>query len=78
MAAWFQTWDRPEYKEWAIAIPEGYLLLILRKERQQYLCAKAKLLMGKSGLPGVEVLEQIHLSNKKEAMEQISLWKTLL
>ena len=25
MKRWFQTWNRPEYKEWATKISEGYL-----------------------------------------------------
>lgn len=75
MNNWFITWNRPEYKEWATEIPGGYLLVIIRKENKDYLCVKAKLLMGESGLPGFEVAEEHRLTTLKKASEQISAWK---
>ena len=47
MKKWFVTWDGPEYKEWAIPISKGYLLVVLRKEKTKLLCVKAELIMGK-------------------------------
>lgn len=75
MERWFQTWDRPEYLEWAKAIQEGYLLHIIRKENQNYLVVQAKLIMADSGLPGFEVITQIIHPLKKDAFRQIELWK---
>lgn len=45
MKKWFTTWNRPEYKEWASKIQNGYLLVIIRKERDHYLTVKAELIM---------------------------------
>lgn len=73
---WFRTWNRPEYKEWASKIPQGYLLVIIRRERQKYLCVKAKLLMGEKGLPGFEVVKEYYFPDKKEAQRKIKTWKT--
>ena len=75
MKKWFRTWDRPEYKEWASKISGGYLLVIVRKEKDKYLCVKAKLLMGEKGLPGLEVLEENYFQTKQKAEEQIKNWK---
>lgn len=72
---WFRTWGRPEYKEWASEIPQGYLLVIIRKEESRYLCVKAKLLMGEKGLPEFEVVREHYFSNKKEADKQIKKWQ---
>jgi hypothetical protein len=71
---WFQTWDRPEYQEWAAVIPEGYLLHIVRKEKTDWLVVQAKLMMGEGGLPGFEVLEQKKCSNEETAYGQIKTW----
>jgi len=75
MAAWFQTWERGEYKEWATPITEGYLLVIMRREQDVYLCVKAKLRMGEKGLPEFTVLEQLHQRNQKDAITQMTKWK---
>ena len=75
MDKWFQTWDRPEYKEWAKEIKEGYLLVIIRKELKDYLCVKANLIMGKSGLPSFEVIEEHRFQNKQKALEKLTRWK---
>ena len=72
---WFQTWNRQEYKEWATEIAEGYLLLIVREEKDRYLCVQAKLLMGEKGLPGFEVLKELYFVDKKESDKQIQAWK---
>ena len=75
MNKWFQTWKRPEYQEWATPIPEGYLLVIIRKEQSIYLCVKALLKMKEKGLPEFLIREQLHHPTKQDAMEQISLWQ---
>src|SRR5689334_21730853 len=72
---WFQTWDRPEYQEWALEIPEGYLLHIIRKENDTYLVVQAKLTMGTKGLPGFDVIEQQVLADKQMALDCIHNWK---
>jgi hypothetical protein len=71
---WFQTWDRPEYLEWATEIPEGYLLHIIRKEQGNYLVVQAKLIMGEKGLPGFEVIQQCRMPSKEEAKSQLQSW----
>ncbi len=71
---WFQTWKRPEYEEWATPIKEGYLLRIIRKEGKEYLCVKAKLIMGGKGLPGFEVIKESIFATRKEALKQIEAW----
>lgn len=68
---WFQTWDRPEYREWAAEIPEGYLLHIIRKEKSDWLVVQAKLIMGVSGLPGFEVVEQRTVPDEETAFDSI-------
>ena len=75
MKRWFVTWNRPEYKEWAIKIPQGYLLVILRKEANRYLCVKAKLIMGEAGLPAFEVVEEHRFTVRIKALRQIQEWK---
>jgi hypothetical protein len=72
---WFQTWDRPEYLEWATEIPQGYLLHIIRKESDRFLVVQAKLIMGETGLPGFEVVYQCHCTNMEEAMRQLKVWE---
>lgn len=73
---WFQTWDRQEYQEWALEIPEGYLLHIIREEAKNYLVVQAKLIMGTSGLPGFEVIEQCTFSTKQQALDCLEDWKS--
>ena len=75
MKKWFVTWNRPEYKEWAKPIARGYLLIVLRTEKTRFLCVKAKLLMGKKGLPAFKVLEEKYYSSKPKASKQIKDWK---
>jgi hypothetical protein len=75
MKRWFQTWDRPEYKEWARKIPEGYFLLIIRKEKEKTLCVKAKLLMAEKGLPNFQIVEELRVTKNAEALKQMQAWK---
>ena len=75
MKKWFATWNRPEYKEWAREIKEGYSLVVIRKEPNNFLCVKAKLIMGEKGLPDFKVIEEQNLSTQKKANEQIQSWK---
>ncbi len=75
MTKWFVTWNRPEYKEWAKKVEKGYLLVIVRKEPKHYLCVKANLLVGESGLPAFEVAEEHRFDKKQKALEQIENWK---
>ena len=78
MKKWLQTWNRPEYKEWATPIKEGYLLVISRKEKDKYLCIRAKLIMGEKGLPGFEVVEEHNFPTNQKATKQITDWKNRL
>ncbi len=78
MKKWFATWNRPEYKEWATPIKEGYLLVIIRKEKDKYLCVKAKLIMGEKGLPGFEVLKEHYFPTSQQAIKQMKQWKGTL
>lgn len=72
---WFQTWDRPEYQEWAREIDGGYSLVIVRKEPDNYFCVKAELVMGEKGLPDFKVVEEQNLPNQQKADELIQNWK---
>ncbi len=72
---WFQTWDRPEYLEWAKQIPEGYLLHIVRKESGNFLVVQAKLIMGETGLPGFEVVQQCNAASESEALQIVEAWR---
>jgi hypothetical protein len=74
-ANWFQTWDREEYQEWAIPIPEGYLIHILRRQEEDYLLARVKLIMGTKGLPGFEVIEERIVPDKQAAMHCLRDWE---
>lgn len=76
MKDWFVTWNRPEYKEWAKEIKGGYLLIILRKEPNKYLCVKAELGMGEKGLPNFKVIEEKYFSSVQKANKQIQDWKS--
>ena len=74
MEKWFVTWDRPEYKEWATQIANGYLLIVLRTEKEKFLCVKAELVMGEKGLPAFKVLEEKYYPSKPKASKQIKAW----
>ena len=73
----FQTWNRPEYIEWALPQDFGYLLIIARKQSSNWLLAKAKLIFKKRGLPDVELLITEEVSNKKIAMNKLDEWKNV-
>lgn len=76
MKKWFVTWNRPEHKEWATKISQGYILVIICKEKNnKYLCVKAKLLMGEKGLPDFKVIKEYYFSGKKETEKQIKNWE---
>lgn len=75
MKKWFVTWKRPEYREWAIKTEGGYLLVIIRKEKEKYLTVKAELIMRDKGLPDFKVLEEQYFFTKKDSMEKIQQWK---
>lgn len=75
MNKWFQTWNRPEYIEWALPQKYGYLLIIARKQTSDWLLAKAKLIFKKSGLPDVELLETETISIKKKVKDKLNEWK---
>jgi len=74
MSKWFVTWDVPEYKEWAKKTRDGYFLVIIRKETKNYLCVRAKLIMGEKGLPGVEIIEKQNLATAQKAEKVIQDW----
>ncbi len=74
MKKWFVTWDRSEYKEWARETPKGYVLLIIRNEKNRSLCVKADLTMGEKGLPSVNIVEQKYFPSEKKASKQIKNW----
>jgi len=77
MKKWFQTWDRPEYIEWALPQKYGYLLIMARKQTSDWLLAKAKLIFKTRGLPDVELLETEIVSTGKEALGRLKDWKKL-
>lgn len=76
MTKWFKVWNRPEYKEWALPTSYGYLLVIIRKQPQDYLLAKAKLIVKPKGLPLFETLEEKIVKSKQQANHQIKDWQT--
>lgn len=74
MKDWFVTWDRSEYKEWAKKTKGGYFLVIIRKEPKNFLCVRARLIMGEKGLPGFEVIEEQNLPTLHKAKKTTSTW----
>ncbi len=72
MAKWFKVWNRPEYKEWALPTSYGYLLVIIRKQPQDYLLAKAKLIVKPKGLPLFETLETKTFKSEKEVVGDVA------
>ncbi len=75
MSKWFVTWDRQEYKEWAKEMSGGYSLLIIRREPNDFLCVRAKLIMGEKGLPDFKVVKEHRFPTKQKADKQIQDWK---
>lgn len=78
MNKWFQTWNRPEYLEWALPQSYGYLLIIVRKQTSDWLLAKAKLIFKKNGLPDVELLETGKVPSEKKALDKLDEWKKIV
>lgn len=74
MEKWFVTWNRPEYKEWALPVAKGYLLIVLRTEKTRFLCVKAELIMGEKGLPVFKVIEEKYYASKSAASKQVKDW----
>lgn len=72
---YFKTWDVPGYQEWASPTDGGYELHIVRKELDNFLVVKAKLVMGEKGLPGFEILEEHHLPDEQAALDKVQEWK---
>jgi len=73
---WFQTWNRPEYIEWAKPIDSGYVLIIARRQRNDWLIARAKLTFHDRGFPEFQVLEQGVVATQEEAFVKLNSWKT--
>ena len=75
---WFTTWDVLEYKEWAQKKTYGYLLTIIRKQPQDFLAVKAKLIFKAKGLPQFVTLQSSTVKTGKEAREVIKKWQGVL
>lgn len=75
MSEWFQTWNRSEYIEWAKPIDNGYLLIIARKQKDDWLIARANLIFKDSGFPEFQVLEQGAVVTQEEALAKLEKWK---
>jgi len=75
---WFTTWDVPEYKEWAQKKKYGYLLTIIRKQPQDFLAVKAKLIFKAKGLPQFVTLQSSTVKTGKEAKAVIKKWQGIL
>ncbi len=75
MKKWIVTWNRPEMKEWASRIPEGYKLVVIHKLKTGFLCVKAKLFMGDTGHPDFQSLEEKYNEKTIDAIKQIEDWK---
>ena len=76
MAKWFQVWNRQEYKEWALPKPYGYLLIIKRRQPNNFLLAKAKLIVKKTGLPIFATLDMVTFKSEKQADNKLREWKS--
>lgn len=76
MSEWFQTWNRPEYIEWAKPMDGGYLLIIARKQISDWLVARANLIFKDSGFPEFQVLEQGTVATQEEAQMRLNSWKS--
>jgi len=72
---WFITWNRPEYKEWAVKKSYGYLLTIIRKQPQDFLAVKAKLIFKAKDLPQFVTLQSLTAKTGKEAKAVIKKWQ---
>jgi hypothetical protein len=73
---WFVTWDRPEYREWALADERGYQLVIACAEADgQFLCVKARLDRQPRGMPAFVTEREERFSTRERAEEAIAGWK---
>lgn len=75
MAKSFITWNRPEYKEWAIKKSYGYLLTVIRKQPKDFLVVKAKLIFKAKDLPQFVTLKSLTVETEKEAKAILKKWK---
>lgn len=72
---WFVTWNRSEYKEWAQKKNYGYLLTIIRKQPQDFLVVKAKLIFKAKNLPAFETIKSVIVKTEKEAKKLVKNWQ---
>lgn len=75
MDDWFPTWNQPEYLEWARPTKGGYLLILARKQVNNWLVARANLIFPATGFPEFQVLEQKTVVIKDDALKQLEEWK---
>jgi hypothetical protein len=75
MTKWFKVWNRPEYQEWALPTASGYFLTIIRKQPNNWLLVKAKLIFKPKGLPVFKTLETKTVKSAKQATQQINHWQ---
>lgn len=78
MVKTFVTWNVPEYKEWAQKKSYGYLLTIIRKQPQDFLVVKAKLIFKAKDLPAFETIKSVIVETEKEATEIVRNWQGVL
>lgn len=72
---WLQPWKKPDYLEWALPQPWGYLIILARKQPKNWLLAIAKWVFAEEGLPTFEVKTKKIVKTKKEALTQLDAWK---
>lgn len=75
---WFVTWNRPEYKEWAQKKNYGYLLTVIRKQPQDFLAVKAKLILKAKNLPEFVIIKSVIVKTEKEAIALVKKWQGIL
>ncbi len=75
---WFITWDVLEYKEWAQKKRYGYLLTIIRKQPQDFLVVKAKLIFKAKNLPAFETIKSVIVKTEKETIALVKKWQGVL
>lgn len=75
---WFITWNRPEYKEWVQKKNYGYLLTVIRKQPQDFLVVKAKLIFKAKDLPVFETIKSVIVNTEKEAIALVKKWQGVL
>ncbi len=73
---WFVTWDRPEYREWALADERGFRLVIACVEGDgTFLCVKARLDRQPKGMPAFVTEREERCATEQRAEEIIARWK---